>query len=313
MGEVINPPEYYFPNIDFNPEFYGLDTGIEGISQETANALYLKKTVIDTATALETFTSGIQTLTISSTGTGASNILNIGVDPRTVAGAIHHYSDGDNCVAGAGVHLNNGLNNNSATNIHNGTGANATGAVNIMSGSANSGTITIGNETTNNTTTTLRGNTTITNPIFSPTTLTTYSAPILSQMYFIRRTNSGFQNLTTAYKAFAPYNALASGVYLLFAFIYLTDGFPITKITCSLGISSSAMTNGQTGGFTVLNDNTLEAYDYKSTTGGTGGNRTLNISGIYTVTSPNNNIAIAVSVGVTGNSGYMDLKLCRIG
>jgi len=160
MSEVINPPEYYFPNIDFNPAFYALDTG--GLSQETANALYLQKTVPDTATALETFTAGIKTLSISSTGTGASNILNVGIQSRTVSGAVHHYSDGDNCVAGAGVHLNNGINNNSHTNIHNGTGANATGAVNIMSGTSNSGTITIGNETTNNTTSSLRGNTTVT-------------------------------------------------------------------------------------------------------------------------------------------------------
>jgi hypothetical protein len=174
MAEVINPPSQYFTNIDFNPEFYTFADG--SLSLTEANSLYLQKTRTDTATALETFTAGIQTSTLSSTGTGASNILNIGVEPRTVAGAIHHYSDGDNCVSGAGVHINNGLNNNSATNIHNGTGANATGAVNIMSGSANSGTIIIGNETTNNTTTTLRGNTTLTK---LATALTpTYNYPV---------------------------------------------------------------------------------------------------------------------------------------
>jgi hypothetical protein len=176
MAEVINPPSQYFTNIDFNPEFYTFADG--SLSLTEANSLYLQKTRTDTATALETFTAGIQTSNLSSTGTGASNILNIGVEPRTVAGAIHHYSDGDNCVSGAGVHINNGLNNNSATNIHNGTGANATGAVNIMSGSANSGTIIIGNETTNNTTTTLRGNTTLTK---LATALTpTYNYPVSS-------------------------------------------------------------------------------------------------------------------------------------
>jgi hypothetical protein len=152
MSEVIDPPEYYFPNIDFNPAFYALDT--DGLTQSTANTLYLRKTVPDTATALETFTSGIKTPSIASTRTAASATLDIGIAPRTVAGAVHHYSDGDNCVSGAGVHINNGINNNSHTNIHNGTGANATGEVNIMSGTSNSGTIKIG---ATGTTTTING------------------------------------------------------------------------------------------------------------------------------------------------------------
>jgi hypothetical protein len=176
MAEVINPPSYFFSTIDFNPTFYTSTNG--SLSQTQANALYLQKTIMDTATALETFSAGIKTPSLSSTGTDASNILNIGIQSRTASGAVHHYSDGDNCVSGAGVHINNGINNNSHTNIHNGTGANATGAVNIMSGSANSGTIIIGNETTNNTTTTLRGNTTLTK---LATALTpTYNYPVSS-------------------------------------------------------------------------------------------------------------------------------------
>jgi hypothetical protein len=152
MSEVINPPDYYFTGINFNPAFYAEDTG--GLTQATANALYLRKTVPDTATAQETFTSGIVTPTINSTSTGFLNIvvpmatsgsgLNVAVAPRTIAGQVHHYSDGDNCVAGAGVHLNNGINNNSATNIHNGTGANPTGVVNIMTGTSSTGTVNIG-------------------------------------------------------------------------------------------------------------------------------------------------------------------------
>jgi hypothetical protein len=174
MAEVINPPSYFFSTIDFNPTFYTSTNG--SLSQTQANALYLQKTIRDTATALETFSAGIQTPSLSSTGTGASNILNIGIQSRTASGAVHHYSDGDNCVSGADVEINNGLTNNSATNIHNGTGANATGQVNIMSGSENSGSITIGNETTNDTTTTFRGNTTITR---LATALTpTYSYPV---------------------------------------------------------------------------------------------------------------------------------------
>jgi len=64
MSEVINPPEYYFDGVNFNPAFYANDTG-GGFTEAQANALYLKKTVADTATALETFNAGIKTNSIS--------------------------------------------------------------------------------------------------------------------------------------------------------------------------------------------------------------------------------------------------------
>ena len=58
MSEVINPPEYYFTGINFNPAFYAEDAG--GLSVAQANALYLRKTVPDTVTAQETFNAGIK-------------------------------------------------------------------------------------------------------------------------------------------------------------------------------------------------------------------------------------------------------------
>jgi hypothetical protein len=74
MSEVINPPEYYFTGIDFNPAFYAEDAG--GISQETANALYLRKTVPDTATAIETFNLGIKAQKVD--GLLSSSIMYVG-------------------------------------------------------------------------------------------------------------------------------------------------------------------------------------------------------------------------------------------
>ena len=59
MSEVINPPDYYFTGINFNPAFYADDSG-GGLSESTANTLYLRKTVPDTATAIETFNLGIK-------------------------------------------------------------------------------------------------------------------------------------------------------------------------------------------------------------------------------------------------------------
>lgn len=61
MSETINPPDYYFTGVNFNPAFY-TNTGF---TEAQANALYLKKKVPDTATALETFNAGIKTNSIS--------------------------------------------------------------------------------------------------------------------------------------------------------------------------------------------------------------------------------------------------------
>ena len=182
MSEVIDPPEYYFTGINFNPAFYVQDSGT-GITEAEANALYLRKTVADTATAQETFSLGIFTPSITSTGALdivmpnalSTDILNVGVVSRTISGQVHHYSDGDNCVAGAGVHLNNGINNASATNVMNGTsttgqvnlmtGATSSGQVNILTGLNSTGNITMGGGSTNNTLTGL------TNAINGPTTI----------------------------------------------------------------------------------------------------------------------------------------------
>ena len=141
MSEVINPPDYYFTGVNFNPAFYADEAG--NLSIEEANALYLRKTVPDTATAVETFNSGIITPSVSSTGALdivmpnalATDVLNVGVVSRNILGQIHHYSDGDNCVAGAGVHINNGINNDSNTNIMNGN--NTSGTLNLMTGTGN--------------------------------------------------------------------------------------------------------------------------------------------------------------------------------
>lgn len=102
------------------------------------------------------------TMDIVMPNTSSTNVLNVGVVSRNIAGQIHHYSDGDNCVAGAGVHINNGINNASNTNIHN--GATSTGIVNIMSGASSTGTVNIGQPTTTNSikgTTTILGSTSI--------------------------------------------------------------------------------------------------------------------------------------------------------
>lgn len=158
-----NPPYPYYDGIPFNPSFFTSDSG-SGLSEAQANAKYLRKTVPDTATSLETFNGGIITPSLSSTGSLdivipnalATDVLNVGVVSRNISGQIHHYSDGDNCVAGAGVHINNGINNASSTNIMNGT--TTTGICNIMSGASSTGTTNIGATTS---TLALKGTTSI--------------------------------------------------------------------------------------------------------------------------------------------------------
>ena len=104
------PPSYTFTGINFNSGFFTTPT--TGLTQTQANAIYLRKTTPDTASALETFTAGIKTNTIN--GTGAS--LSI-VSPSITIGA----NAGSNVVyisAGTGnvifdtplVSINNTLN-----------------------------------------------------------------------------------------------------------------------------------------------------------------------------------------------------------
>jgi hypothetical protein len=58
-----NPPTYYFTGINFNSSFYE-PTGTGDLTLAQANSLYLKKTVADTATAIETFSAGIETKSV---------------------------------------------------------------------------------------------------------------------------------------------------------------------------------------------------------------------------------------------------------
>jgi hypothetical protein len=57
------PSSQFFPGVNFNPAFC-TDDDTTGITQTEADTRYLIKTQADTATALESFTSGIKTDTM---------------------------------------------------------------------------------------------------------------------------------------------------------------------------------------------------------------------------------------------------------
>lgn len=68
------PPTFYFPGIEFNPDFF--EDVTETLTKKDADARYLIKTTPDTATAIETFTGGIKTNSIENVlTTDISNIL----------------------------------------------------------------------------------------------------------------------------------------------------------------------------------------------------------------------------------------------
>ena len=132
-------PSYYFTGIGFNSAFYTVSTTI-GLTQSQANALYLLKNTADTATALETFNSGISTNSIATT-TATSNLLMypnqtsggiyLGVNATATIGrtGVIHIGDGNSLPSGANIHINNGTNVASNVNILNGTGS--TGIINL--------------------------------------------------------------------------------------------------------------------------------------------------------------------------------------
>ena len=83
---AFNPPLYFFNDIVFDSSYYtnnALANSGQGITLAVANSLYLQKTVADTATALESFSSGIiaSTVTTSSIDSSTSTNLNIGISP----------------------------------------------------------------------------------------------------------------------------------------------------------------------------------------------------------------------------------------
>jgi hypothetical protein len=334
-----NPPYPYFNNIAYNSAFFtSIDSGLT-IAQ--ANSKYLQKTIPDTATALETFNGitnigqitiidspvvntqltlkadlgsaeiildngyntvvlnhlGLEATSISSLDVGTtSNLpLSVGTGTRSTA-VVHHYSDGDNAVAGANVHLNNGTNNLSNTGIHN--GVNSGGAVNIATGSGSTTATTIGG-----------GSITINKPL-----TVGYTPPtnVLASLAFIggtlKATSSFVYTISTTNRAFAPLNGLPNGRYLFKVYVFIGGNTP-TEVIAVLCYSSSAITNSQSTGLTLIYDGN-EAYCITSLTGRV----SLNPIFLYDVASPNNNIAIAVQSGVNlSTANVFTINAIRIG
>lgn len=64
------PPEFYFDGIVFNTQYFKDESDIIGFTQDESDARYLRKTIPDTASALQTFSAGL-----SCSGTLSANII----------------------------------------------------------------------------------------------------------------------------------------------------------------------------------------------------------------------------------------------
>jgi hypothetical protein len=235
---IDNPPIY--SGITYNSQFFAEDTG--GLSETQANALYLRKTFPDTATALETFNSGIQTNAVSpltggslSLGTTNNLVLNVGTGTRSTA-VVHHYSDADNAVAGANVHLNNGTSNLSNTIIH--SGSSSGGNVYIANGGLSTTQLYIGNQVTGDTTTTMYGNTILTKPQTNTIVGTTASSTI--NLYNTTTTS----NITMG-------SGQTSGNFILASGTNRTGPTSIASFTKGNILIGDAMMTGGTGLVTI--------------------------------------------------------------
>jgi hypothetical protein len=77
-----NPPYPNFNGITYNSSFFPTESG--GLTQGQANLLYLRKTVADTATSLETFNAGIATNNLNTTSTASNLVIGSNTNTGTI-------------------------------------------------------------------------------------------------------------------------------------------------------------------------------------------------------------------------------------
>lgn len=180
MSETINPPEYYFTNIDFNPAFYANNLPPE--DQALLDARYVKfpiaqnvpitftatvrgltafltenstiiattewvqnffnyvKTIANTWSGLQTFTLGMLSNTINPTTPTGTLIIGNAAANTNVEVA----SSNNRSVV---LRLGDGNNNTSSGGIHIGNGTTSANNVRILDGAGSTGTIFLGSAT----------------------------------------------------------------------------------------------------------------------------------------------------------------------
>jgi len=312
-----NPPYPYFNGIKYNSLFFPSNS--TGLSQSQANALYLQKTVPDTASAIETFSNGILTNSLDTTVVGTLNIGNnnansisigrTGSAYTTMYGGITYLVSGylETLLASTTLNLgslttsviNIGINSLRTGAINIGTGANtaagsnvninngaASGAnVNILSGTGSTGQINLGSLTS---ITKCNSGLTFGNNKFI--TMGNNSAlPVLGQVgYNTLLLSGGTLTTSTTVTTSVSLGTIPIGVYMV-------------TLSCGNGSSSVvSLSLSSTTGFTYLNTGTLTPLGY------------ANLNAIVGLTTATTYYLVAGSTTVVSSIGNINVAILRI-
>ena len=334
----FSPPYPYFTGIIYDSAYFDSSSSL---TQAQANALYLKKSSPDTATALETFNgitnigqitivdspvvntqltlkadlgsaeiildNGYNTVVLNHLGLEATSISSL--DVGTTSNLPLSVGTGARTTAVV-HHYSDGDNAVAGANVHLNNGTNNLSNTGIHNGANSAGAVNIATGSGSTTATTIGGGSiTINKPLtvgYTPPT------DILASLAFIggtlKSSSSFVYTISTTNRAFAPLNGLPNGRYLFKVYVFLGGNTP-TEVIAVLCYSSSAITNSQSTGLNLIYDGN-EAYCITSTTGRV----SLNPVFLYDVASPNNNIAIAVQSGINlSSANVFTINAIRIG
>jgi len=291
-----NPPTYVVSI--YNPSFFTTTT--TGLTQGQANGLYLSKTVADTASGIETFTSGTKSsnydvVTPSSVmliGTSqTSSFMAIGcADSRsgniTLASGATQSANVNLCVGATNtgaVNISNGATNSGS--VHIADGANNSGAVNIANATTNTGAIHIGDNGLGAASTITIGSSTM------PTTIgsSTLTLPTISLSYATIPTFTTAQIGYTYPISCSASGTFTSGVQLLYGTQLVTiQGVYLINCT-GTALANCVMTSKQssiTADTLVPTASTTIAQNVWGMSGNTfssGNSESMNLTAIFSV------------------------------
>jgi len=158
-------------------------------------------------------------------------------------------------------------------------------------------------------------NPTILNPVTIGYSTTTDGQPLRGTFNRVgglgNTVNSTFTSNSTA-QIRAVINGLPNGRYLLFAYVFLPSIAPVQKVEQRFAYSSSAMTNGQTTGYTVLTDGIGEMFGYKPFSSAEGALYGRNVCHVFDVIDGRNNVGVLVLTGLSSINTFATLNMMRI-
>jgi hypothetical protein len=222
------PPTEYFTGIFYNPNFW-LTGGT--LSEDDANVLYLRKTTPDTATALETFSSGLSTQSMTAPLLSTDVLLfqdqtagTVKIHKNTLSVHVSNVDCQGSAINNASTPLNGPITIGSSQ-----TGA--AGTIGIGTNAARTGAITIG---ANSCTVNLGGHLT---PTYTTMPNTTAEVGMITSI-----TPSAGLTVGTSYGLIGVLTSIPIGVWLIQGSVTLPVAVAGTVVTLTLN-SSAAINN----------------------------------------------------------------------